>query len=539
MINDTVVELSRWQFAATALYHFLFVPLTLGLSFLLAAMETVYVTTGKQIYREMTQFWGKLFLINFALGVATGLTMEFEFGTNWSFYSSFVGDIFGAPLAIEGLMAFFMESTFIGMMVFGWKRLSKGQHLFVTYLTALGANLSALWILVANGFMQDPQGAAFNPVTMRMELQSFSDLFFSADAQAKFVHTSIAGYVTAAIFVSGISAYYMLRGRHKELARRSFRMAAIFGVLATTAVITLGDALGFVGGHAQPTKLAAMEAMWSTDPAPAPFNVVAWPSQEKQQNDWAIKIPYVLTPLLTHTTTEEVPGVKELEAQAVGHIRDGIPAVAALKKLSQDPNDAKALAQFRDHEKYLGYGFLAKRYSPDQDVSKATESSIEKAAKDAIPNVFAVFWSFRVMVALGLLMLAYFILAAIFSIRRDVHRQRWFLRLAPWMIPVPFLACEMGWLTAEIGRQPWTVFGILPTWMSASSHSVAYMVFSLTGFVLLYSIFIAVEMYLMVKFIRKGPDEGEGSPEGASESTPGFGGERYATAGAPMSGKEN
>ena len=536
MINDTVVELSRWQFAATALYHFLFVPLTLGMSFMLAAMETVYVTTGKQIYREMTHFWGKLFLINFALGVATGLTMEFEFGTNWSFYSSFVGDIFGAPLAIEGLMAFFMESTFIGLMVFGWKRLSKGQHLLVTYLVALGSNLSALWILVANGFMQDPQGAAFNPVTMRMELTNFADLIFSPDAQAKFVHTSIAGYVTAAIFVSGISAFYMLRGRHKELARRSFRMASLFGVLATAAVITLGDALGFVGANAQPTKLAAMEAMWETEPAPAPFNVAAWPDQESQTNKWSIQIPYVLTPLLTHTMSQQVPGVKELEAQAAERVRNGIPAVEALKVLSADPTDANALAQFSAHKKDLGYGFLAKRYSPDQDVSKATSETVAKAAKDSIPNVFTMFWTFRLMVAFGLLMLAYFVLAVIFSLRRDIHRQRWFLRIAPWMIPVPFIACEMGWLTAEIGRQPWTVYGVLPTWMSASSHSVGYMAFSLAGFVLLYSIFIAIEMYLMVKFIRKGPDESE-SPS-APDYAPVSGG-GVATAGVMMPRKEN
>lgn len=207
-------------------------------------------------------------MINFALGVATGLTMEFEFGTNWSFYSGFVGDIFGAPLAIEGLMAFFMESTFVGLMAFGWGRLSKTKHLLVTYLVALGSNLSALWILVANGFMQNPQGAAFNPVTMRMELTSLGALIFSDDAQTKFVHTSIAGYVTAAVFVTGISAYYMLRGRHMELAKRSFRMASLFGVLSVAGVITLGDALGFVGGHAQPSKLAAMEAMWQTERAP-------------------------------------------------------------------------------------------------------------------------------------------------------------------------------------------------------------------------------------------------------------------------------
>ncbi|WP_297914312.1 cytochrome ubiquinol oxidase subunit I, partial [Thiomonas sp.] len=301
MIDPDVVLLSRWQFAATALYHFLFVPLTLGLGFLLAAMETVYVLGGREVHRRMVEFWSKLFLVNFALGVATGLTLEFEFGTNWSYYSGFVGDIFGAPLAIEALMAFFLESTFIGLMVFGWKRLSRMQHLVVTYLVALGANLSALWILVGNAFMQDPQGARFNPLTMRMELASLPALLFSEEAQAKFVHTSLAGYVTAAVYVMGISAWYMLRGRHLELARRSFRVATVFGLLATAGVITLGDALGFVGGHAQPAKLAAMEAAWTTEPAPAPFNVVAWPDQSRLDNRFEIRIPYVLTPLVTHT----------------------------------------------------------------------------------------------------------------------------------------------------------------------------------------------------------------------------------------------
>ncbi len=505
MINDTVVELSRWQFAATALYHFLFVPLTLGLSVLLAVMETVYVITRKPIYREITQFWSRLFLINFALGVATGLTMEFEFGTNWSFYSGFVGDIFGAPLAIEGLMAFFMEATFVGLMTFGWERLSRGQHLFVTYLVALGSNLSALWILIANGFMQNPQGAAFNPLTMRMELTSFAALIFSEDAQTKFVHTSIAGYVTAAIFVTGISAYYLARGRHLELAKRSFRMASLFGVLATAGVITLGDALGFVGGHAQPSKLAAMEAMWQTEQAPAPFNLAVWPRQSEQRNVWSIQIPYVLTPLLTHTMDKVVPGIDQIEADARLRIRSGIPAVEALRVLSADPGNAAALAQFEAHRDDVGYGFLVKRYAPDQDVSKASDADILKASRDTIPNVFAMFWVFRVMVACGLAMLAYFVIAVILSLRRDVLRHRWFLRLAPWMIPVPFVACEMGWLTAELGRQPWTVFGLLPTWMSASSHGVGYMYFSLVGFVLLYTIFIVVEMFLMIKLIREGP----------------------------------
>ena len=541
MIDTLVVDLSRWQFAATALYHFLFVPLTLGISFMIVAMETVYVTTGKVIYREMTQFWGKLFLINFVLGVATGLTMEFEFGTNWSFYSSFVGDIFGAPLAIEGLMAFFMESTFIGMMVFGWKRLSKGQHLLVTYLVAIGSNLSALWILVANGFMQDPQGATFNPITMRMELTNFGALIFNPDAQAKFVHTSIAGYVTGAIFVAGVSAWYLLRNRHVDLARRSFRMAALFGVLSTAGVITLGDALGFVGAHAQPTKLAAMEAMWQNEAAPAPFNVVAWPSQSEEKNAWSIQVPYVLTPLLTHTMTEVVPGVDQLVAQAAVRVKNGIPAVEALKALSANPNDAAAMAQVKAHEKDLGYGFLAQRYSPEQDVSKATDADIARAAKDTIPEVSVIFWAFRLMVGLGLAMLAYFIIASMFSLNGRLEKNRWFLKLAVWMIPVPFLAAEMGWLVAEIGRQPWTVFGMLPTWMSASTHSVGYMIFSLVGFVGLYSIFIAVEMYLMVKAIKQGPEE-HGTPAApqSRKPQPSLGGGFAAAAAAPMSAhKEN
>ncbi|MFZ1907516.1 MAG: cytochrome ubiquinol oxidase subunit I [Burkholderiales bacterium] len=507
MINDTVVELSRWQFAATALYHFLFVPLTLGLSMLLAAMETVYVTTGREIYKRMTQFWGKLFLINFALGVATGLTMEFEFGTNWSFYSSFVGDTFGAPLAIEGLMAFFMESTFVGLMLFGWERLPRAQHLAVTYLVALGSNLSALWILVANGFMQDPQGARFNPVTMRMELTSFGDLLFSADAQSKFVHTSVAGYVTAAMFVAGISAYYMLRKRHLELARRSFRMAALFGVLATAGVITLGDALGFVGGHAQQAKLAAMEALWTSEPAPMAFNVLAAPSQSERANLWTVQVPGALSLLVTHSLEGTVPGADALEKQAAERIRNGIPAVEALRALSRNPDDAQAMARFKAHEQDLGYGFLVQRYAPDQDVTRVNPGDIERAARDTIPEVWPVFWSFRIMVGLGLLMLAYFILAVIYTLRNEVEHKRAFLRLALWAIPVPFIACEMGWLVAEIGRQPWTVYQVLPTWMSASTHSVAYMVFSLTGFVVLYSIFIAIEMYLMVRSVRVGPHE--------------------------------
>jgi len=521
MVNDLVVDLSRVQFAATALYHFLFVPLTLGLTVLLAVMETVYVTTGREIYKQMVQFWTKLLLINFALGVATGLTMEFQFGTNWSFYSSFVGDTFGAPLAIEGLMAFFLESTFIGLMVFGWDRMSKAQHLIVTYMVALGSNFSALWILVANSFMQHPQGAEFNPVTMRMELQSFGTLFFNPDAQSKFVHTVLAGYVTAAIFVCGVSAWYMLKNRHLDIARRSFRVAAIFGMLGGAGVITLGDALGYVGAHVQPTKLAAMEALWTPEEAPMAFNAIAFPSQSEQKNYFAIRVPALLSILVTHSLDGTVPSIDQLEAQARDRIRNGIPAVQAMERLSANPRDENALAQFKEHGKDVGYGFLVLRYAPEGDLSRVTDADITRAARDTIPEVWIVFWSFRVMVGLGLLMLAYLVLATLMTLANQVQERRWFLWGAVLMVPAPFLACEFGWLVAEVGRQPWTVNEMLPTWLSVSTHSVPYMVFSLGGFILLYTVFAIVEIFLMLYFIRKGPDEhGSGERGGPAAGRP-------------------
>ncbi|MDD3761008.1 MAG: cytochrome ubiquinol oxidase subunit I [Acidithiobacillus sp.] len=513
LINPTVVELSRLQFALTALYHFLFVPLTLGLTFILATMETVYVVTGKQIYKEMTQFWGKLFAINFALGVATGLTMEFEFGTNWSMYSHFVGDIFGTPLAIEGLMAFFMESTFVGVMFFGWDRMSPKAHLVVTYLVALGSNLSALWILIANGFMQDPRGGTFDPNTMRMQFTSFVGLIFNPDAQAKFVHTSIAGFVTGSMFVMAVSAYYLLTKKRRDIALRSFRLAAIFGVISTVGVITLGDALGYIDAHAQPTKLAAMEAIWETNPhtVSASWNLIAFPSRTEQKNVFEIGIPYVLTPLLTHSEDTVIPGIKNLEQDAKPHIENGIKAMIALKAYNADHNDTAALATFKQYEKDMGYGFLAKEFAPDQDLAKVNASNLpsvlDKTAKATIPNVWVEFWAFRLMVAAGFFMLVLFAFAAYYSLKNEIEKHPLFLKIALWSVPLPWIACEFGWITAENGRQPWTVYGWLPTFVSASSHSVSYMIFSLIGFVLLYSTFIAAELYLMFKYARLGPQE--------------------------------
>lgn len=309
--------------------------------------------------------------------------------------------------------------------------------------------------------------------------------------------------MTGAIFVCGISAWYLLRNRHVEMARRSFRIASLFGVLATLGVITLGDALGFIGGQAQPTKLAAMEALWESEPAPMPFNLIAFPSQEEQTNFGEVQIPYALSLLVTHSLHGTVPGALELQQQAEQRIRNGIPAVKALQALSADPGNPSALASFRKHEDDLGYGFLAHRYAADID--QVTEADIARAARDSIPPVATVFWSFRVMVAFGLLMLAFFVLANIYTLNNTISQRRWFLHVAVWMIPIPFLANEAGWLVAELGRQPWTVFGMLPTWMSASTHSLGYMIFSLGGFLLLYSIFAVVEMVLMIRAIRKGP----------------------------------
>lgn len=509
MIDPTVVDLSRLQFALTALYHFQFVPLTLGLTFLLAAMETVYVITGKPIYKEMTQFWGKLFGINFAIGVATGLTMEFEFGTNWSMYSHFVGDVFGTPLAIEGLMAFFMESTFVGLMFFGWDRLSKPAHLAVTYLVALGSNLSALWILIANGFMQDPLGAKFDPNTMRMQFKSFGALVFSPDAQAKFVHTSIAGFVCGAMFIMGISAFYLLRRQHRDFAARSFRMAALFGVIASLAVITLGDASGRLDYLVQPTKLAAMEGLWhTTKPPAARWTLFAIPNDKSQKNLLSIGIPYVLTPLVAHDFSSPIPGIFALERDAKPKIVSGIKAVVALKAYGAT-HDPVALAEFRKHENDMGYGFLAQRFAPDQDLAKITPAILpailNKAARETIPNVFVEFWAFRIMVAMGLAFLVVFAFGAYYSLRNELEQHPWVLKAAMWAIPLPVLTTLFGWITAENGRQPWTVFGWLPTFQSASSHSVGYMVFSLVGFALLYSAFIGAELYLMFKYARLGP----------------------------------
>ncbi|HEJ0340257.1 TPA: cytochrome ubiquinol oxidase subunit I [Proteus mirabilis] len=498
-----IVELSRLQFALTAMYHFLFVPLTLGMAFMLAIMETIYVLSGKQVYKDMTKFWGKLFGINFALGVATGLTMEFQFGTNWSYFSHYVGDIFGAPLAIEGLMAFFLESTFVGLFFFGWDRLGKKQHLMVTWLVAFGSNFSALWILVANGWMQNPVAADFNFETMRMEMLSFADLVLNPVAQVKFVHTVAAGYCTGAFFVLGISSYYLLKGRDIGFAKRSFAVAATFGIAAVLSVIVLGDESGYEMGDVQKTKLAAIEGEWHTEPAPASFNLIAFPNQEKMENTFALQIPYVMGIIATRSFDTPVLGLHDLMSQHEVRIRNGMKAYDLLTELRSGNTDPAVRAAFNESKKDLGYGLLLKRYT--ENVSDATEEQIKSAVKDSIPNVAPLFWSFRIMVAAGFLMLLVVAISFWTVLSNRIGNYKWLLRAALFSIPLPWIAVEAGWFVAEYGRQPWAIGEILPTAVATSSLTQADILVSMGLICGLYTLFLVAEMFLMFKFGRLGP----------------------------------
>ncbi|HEV2285585.1 MAG TPA: cytochrome ubiquinol oxidase subunit I [Steroidobacteraceae bacterium] len=504
MIDLAVVHLSRMQFALTALYHFLFVPLTLGLSMLLVIMEAAYVMTGREIWKRMTQFWGMLFGINFAMGVATGITMEFQFGTNWAYYSHYVGDIFGAPLALEGLMAFFLESTFVGLFFFGWERLSKVGHLAVTALVALGSSLSALWILIANAWMQHPVGAQFNVETMRMELTSFAQVLLNPVAQAKFVHTVAAGYVVGSVFVLSISAWYLLRGRNVELARRSMAVAASFGLACSLSVVVLGDESGYLAGENQKMKVAAIEAAWHTERPPAGFTVFGIPDDRTHTTHAELKVPWLLGLIATRSASEPVLGIFDLVARARTRIRSGIEAYAALGVLRAHPDDGAARALFEEHRADLGYGLLLLRYVADP--ARATPAQIEQAAWSTVPDVAVLFWCFRLMVGVGLALIALFATAFYLSARHGFERHRWFLKAAFLSLPLPWIAAELGWVVAEYGRQPWAIDGVLPTFLGVSTVPAGSVLLSICGFAIFYSALAAVDVYLLTRMIRRGPD---------------------------------
>jgi cytochrome bd ubiquinol oxidase subunit I len=413
-------------------------------------------------------------------------------------------------------MAFFLEATFVGLFFFGWDKLSPRGHLLTTWMVAIGSNLSALWILIANGWMQHPVGAAFNPQTMRMEIVSFYEVLFNTTAQAKFVHTVSAGYVTASMFVLGVSAWYLLQGRHVPLARRSMAVASSFGFASALSVAVLGDESGYTAGEHQKMKIAAIEAMWHTEPAPAGFTAIGLPDQAARETRYAIRIPYVLGLIATRSLTTEVPGIFDLVASAKEHIGQGVKAYDALVKIraargQSVPDDVKA--QFENNGRYLGYAYLLKRYVDDP--RRATPEQIDKAAWDTLPTVWPLFWSFRLMVGLGFYFIALMTVFFWLSSVRQVDRYPWLLKVAFYSIPLPWIAAELGWFVAEFGRQPWLIEGVLPTAIGVSDLGIWQVALTILGFVVFYSVLAVIEVALLVKYIKLGPQPDTETATGA------------------------
>ncbi len=513
MVNELMVELSRLQFAATSMYHFIFVPLTLGISWLVFIMELCYVATGRVIYRDMAKFWGKLFAINFAIGVATGITLEFEFGTNWSNYSHYVGDIFGAPLALEGLMAFFLESTFIGLMFTGWKRFGKKTHLLITFLTALGSNLSAMWILIANGWMQYPEFAQFSPERMRMEMIDFWGLVFSEVAQTKFLHTVIAGYTTAGFFVIAVSAILMLRRKSLQFAKRSMTIGIVFSLCAMGGSGLTGDMSALLVTEHQPAKLAAMEAEYETQTPPASWSIMALPNEDEMENYFSIRVPALLGLIATHSLDQEVQGLRDIVAQNEIRIRSGLLAYRALTQMRAGDTSEDLMVTFKQHQDDLGYGLLLVEHA--QDPLNPTEEEIKTAARHSVPPVFINYYAFRIMIGIvGLLGLLALGAAFFLWYKRDLHTREKLLKVLAFSLPLPFIACEAGWVVAEFGRQPWAIQDVLPTFLATSTLSPWDVGLSLICFVGIYTIFLLIEVKMMINAIKKGPTLTDPEPDG-------------------------
>lgn len=511
-----VVDWSRAQFAMTAIYHWLFVPLTLGLGFLCAIMESIYYRTGDPFWKRTVRFWMRIFGINFAIGVATGIILEFEFGTNWSNYSHFVGDIFGAPLAIEGIMAFFMESTFIAVMFFGWNKVSKGFHLAATWLTAIGANLSALWILVANAWMQYPVGMTFNLATARNEMTSFWDVLLSPVALNKFAHTVTSGYVLSALVVMGISGWFLLKKREEQMATRSIRVAAIFGLVSTLLVLYSGDGSGVQIARTQPMKLAAMEALYDgSSGAPLTVMGILKPEADRTSNEKAyyckIDLPKMLSILSFKDSKAYVAGINDLldgnpeqgllsTQEKIDRGRVAIEQLGcyqqALKTKDSaqiaevtalfNPATPQGKAFLQDHFKYFGYGYLS---SPEETV----------------PPVALVFYSFRIMVGLGCYFLALFLLTLVLAYRNTLTRHRWIQFVLLWTIPLAYLASVTGWIVAEVGRQPWTIQDLLPTVAAVSRINSTSVMVTFFIFVALFTTLLIAELMIITRQVKLGP----------------------------------
>ena len=501
--TDSLVLLSRLQFGLTAMFHFLFVPLTLGLTWLLVVMEALYLKTKREMFRDMTKFWAKLLAINFAMGVITGMTLEFEFGQNWAYFSRLIGGSFGPILAIEGITAFMLETTMFGLFFFTWDRVSKKTHFFITFMMAFGASLSIVNILAANTWMQHPIASHFDPLTVEMKLTSMLALYANLFAQVRIGHVLCAGLSVASVFVMGISAYYLLKGRDIGFAKRSFGVGAGFGVVAMIMVAFFGDENGLMVFKYEPATLAAMEGQWETQKAPASWLVVAFPDQKAQVNHFTLSVPWGLSLIETHSMTGVVPGIKEIERGLVPRIKNGIMAYGALEKIRHGDHSAQTLALFDRYRNDIGYGFLTKKVNPT--VTNVTPAEIKQTAKNAIPRVSVAFWAFRVMLACWGLFFLGTLLSFIGVFRKKVFTQRWLLRCMLLFIPLPYIAAEAGWIISEMGRQPWVVHGILPTFMGVSNVAVSSVVTSLVGYAVFYCALFAIELFLMFKYARIGP----------------------------------
>ena len=480
MIANALVDWSRAQFALTAGYHWIFVPLTLGLAVIMASMETLYVIKKDEFWKNTAKFWMKLFAINFAVGIATGIILEFEFGTNWSNYSWFVGDIFGAPLAIEGILAFFMEATFFAIMFFGWNKVGKRTHLLATWMTGIGAGISAIWILVANSWMQHPVGMAFNPDTVRHELVDFWALVLNPVAIVKFFHSVTSGWMTGAIFVIGISSWYLIKKREVKFALASIRVASIVGIVGTLLLMWSGDGSAIHVAQYQPMKLAAAEGL-ERGGAGAPFSVVP-----------GVEIPKLLSILATHDAEGVVPGIEELKAEGEEKMAKGKVALDAFKQYRQlkdtDPAQAaEARKVLEENVDYFGYGYI-------------------ESADELVPNVPLVYWSFRVMVGLGGFLLLLMIVVLWAERKGKMQQLTWLQHVALWSIPLVYLAGQAGWIVAEVGRQPWVIEGLLPTKAAVSSVSVGAVQTTFFLFVAIFTLFLAIEIRILLKAIQKGPE---------------------------------
>lgn len=489
-ISMSLVDWSRAQFALTAAYHWIFVPLTLGLAVIMAIMETLYVVKGDESWLHTAKFWMKLFGINFAVGVATGLILEFEFGTNWSNYSQFVGDIFGAPLAIEGIVAFFMEATFVAVMFFGWGKVSKRFHLAATWLTGIGATISAWWILVANAWMQHPVGMTFNPDTVRNEMVDFAAVALSPVAVMKFFHAVTSGWVVGAAFVVGVSCWYLWKKRNVQFARDSIKVAATVGLVGALAVAFTGDGSGVQIARHQPMKLAAAEGLMNGGKG-APFTIVG-----------DLKVPKMLSILATHDINGYVPGINDILNG--GYLMpDGTTALSADEKMQRGqqaiadfadyrskmgtPQAAAALERMNSNINYLGYGYL-------------------KNKEELVPNVPLVFWAFRIMVGAGGFLILWFLAMAILSRRPAFEFRKWLLALGFVAMAAAYLAGQAGWVVAEVGRQPWAVQDLLPLNAAVSRIAPSSVMVTFFVFLVLFAIMLVAAVRIMCNAIRKGPE---------------------------------